>query len=114
MTARRGLRWCRSCRHWTRWRSVGRRSRSLVCGACVRRMAEGPSLFAPVPPGPPLRRAVPDFDVRERAAGAEAEARLGGIAGLDSFRGTPSETVSQSTSIAPENGPRLGRGEFFS
>lgn len=66
----KGLRWCRSCHHWTRWRRLGR---SLVCGACVRRFREGPGLFAPVVPRVPARPAVPAYDVRERAAGAHLE-----------------------------------------
>ena len=101
---RRGLRWCRACRNWTRWRRMGR---SLSCSACVRRWAEGPGDVEIVAParsceavssarggrglqssatGPAhtqrsagsgaLRGEIPDHDGRELAAGAGGEAPI--------------------------------------
>ena len=118
----RGLRWCRSCRHWTRHRRVGR---CLVCVPCAERAAEylkAGVLAAAVTGGTaqgvrsaarPSQAPLPAFDFRERAAGAHledrAEPRPPGRVTLGS---EPTKTAPQSSvrGDVPAGGP-TGSGE---
>jgi hypothetical protein len=71
MSLGRGLRWCRSCGHWTKHRRV---ARCLVCVPCARRFGDGRDTRS----RPGVLEQAPSLlhdDARERAAGAEAEAR---------------------------------------
>lgn len=76
MSTPRGLRWCRTCRHWTRHRRLGRCS---VCVPCAARFGDAPDREAGHVPteAHDARRPLPQFDGRELAAGAAAEDRQG-------------------------------------